>query len=178
MDNITIRPALETDSEHIITLVNDAYRGASGQLGWTHEAALLGGTRLKPKHISESLQQADKLILVVEGTESILACIQLENKVDHAFLGMFAVAPESQAQGIGSQLLEHAEQYCFKNWNIHHLNMLVVSGRDELVAYYQRRGYQSKGTYAEFPVHLDVGTPLVDNLMIELLEKRYAFKPE
>ena len=49
--------------------------------------------------------------------------------------------------------------------------MVVVSQREELIAFYERRGYKKTGEILEYPVHLNVGIPAVAGLTIEYLEK-------
>jgi hypothetical protein len=49
--------------------------------------------------------------------------------------------------------------------------MIVISQREELVSYYERRGYIKIKTNQEYPKNLDVGSPKVGGLTIEHLEK-------
>jgi hypothetical protein len=51
--------------------------------------------------------------------------------------------------------------------------MSVITLRDELIAYYERRGYRRTGQFSPFPTDLHDTRPLVDNLQFETLEKRF-----
>ena len=44
----------------------------------------------------------------------------------------------------------------------------VLDVRSELIAYYQRRGYQITGQTAPYPVNANVGRPLVPIQLIEM----------
>ena len=49
--------------------------------------------------------------------------------------------------------------------------MLVISQREELVSYYERRGYIKIKINQDYPKNLDVGNPKTKGLTIEHLEK-------
>jgi hypothetical protein len=49
--------------------------------------------------------------------------------------------------------------------------MVVISQREELISFYERRGYRRTGEIAEYPLHLNVGVPRAEGLTIEYLEK-------
>ena len=46
--------------------------------------------------------------------------------------------------------------------------IMVLHVRSELIAYYQRRGYQITGHTAPYPVYANVGQPLVPIQLIEM----------
>ena len=46
--------------------------------------------------------------------------------------------------------------------------IMVLDVRSELIAYYQRRGYQITGHTAPYPVNANVGRPLVPIQLIEM----------
>ena len=46
--------------------------------------------------------------------------------------------------------------------------IMVLHVRSELIAYYQRRGYQITGHAARYPVNANVGRPLVPIQLIEM----------
>ena len=101
----------------------------------------------------------------------MIACICIEEKEGKAYLGTFAVNPAHQNQGIGKQVLGMAEEYASNVLGLCQLSMLVISQREELISFYERRGYKRLGIIQAFPVHLNVGVPLQEGLTIEHLEK-------
>ena len=101
----------------------------------------------------------------------MLACIRIETKQEEAHIGLFAVDPQLQGQGIGKMVLAAAEHYAASNLRAKKYVMLVVTQRPELIAYYERRGYSRTGVSEEYPVHLNVGIPKKAGLTIEYLTK-------
>jgi hypothetical protein len=49
--------------------------------------------------------------------------------------------------------------------------MSVIACRNELIAFYQRRGYRRTGVSKAFPVNPELWTPKVAELRLEILEK-------
>ena len=52
--------------------------------------------------------------------------------------------------------------------DVRDLIMYVLDVRSELIAYYQRRGYQITGHTEPYPVNANVGQPLVPIQLIEM----------
>lgn len=87
---------------------------------------------------------------------------------------MLATVPSLQTQGLGKQMLFLAEQYAVKHFNATVFRMNVLSGRPELMAFYERRGYIPTGEMQDYPVSAGVGQPIVEGLQIEGLVKPVA----
>ena len=68
-----------------------------------------------------------------------------------AYFGMFSVRPEQQGNGIGHRLLAEAERIAGEEWGCREMRMTVIDVREELLAWYLRRGYQRTGEYKPFP---------------------------
>jgi ribosomal protein S18 acetylase RimI-like enzyme len=85
---------------------------------------------------------------------------------------MFVVRPDIQGAGIGKHLLKEAETLARKAWQVNSYVMVVITSRHELIAFYERRGYQRTGELNEFPVNPALWTPKVDGLKMERMEKR------
>jgi hypothetical protein len=49
--------------------------------------------------------------------------------------------------------------------------MTVISCRNELLAFYERRGYRRTGVSKAFPVNPELWLPKVADLRLEMLEK-------
>ena len=67
--------------------------------------------------------------------------------------------------------MQTAEQYARKLWGINKIWMTVISVREELIAFYQRRGYVRTGRLKPFPKDNGKEQMLVDNLQFEEMEK-------
>jgi len=66
-------------------------------------------------------------------------------------------------------MLNYAELYIRKTYpKLRDLVMHVLDVRTELLAYYQRRGYQITGRKSEYPLEANVGQPLVSIQLIEM----------
>jgi len=63
---------------------------------------------------------------------------------------MLSVDPDSQAKGIGKKLLRAAEDHA-KKIGCTTVRMTVISVRKELIAWYERNGYQDTGDIKPFP---------------------------
>mgnify|MGYP001081881911 CR=1 FL=1 len=147
----TFRYAEDADVERVVALVESAYRGPSGERGWTTESALLDGQRTDARSVAELLQQPDCHVLLAEHDGRLLASCHVERQGDAAYFGMFAVDPELQAAGIGKRMLAEAERLARQEWACHDMRMTVIEQRDELIAWYERRGYRRTGEYQPFP---------------------------
>ncbi|MEP3225211.1 MAG: GNAT family N-acetyltransferase [Parasphingorhabdus sp.] len=134
-------------------LVESAYRGESAKRGWTHEADLLGGQRTDREALQAIVGQTDSVILIAKIADQMIGCVQL-NRVDNglAYLGLLTVDPDRQAGGLGKILLREAEDFVSRHWQAQMIEMTVIRQRDDLIAYYQRRGYNLTGEKRPFPL--------------------------
>jgi ribosomal protein S18 acetylase RimI-like enzyme len=119
------------------------------------------------------MTEKDSAILLCQQTDQIVGCVHLQKRATAGYLGMFVVAPTLQGSGIGKQFMAAAEGYAQQQWGVSRMTMSVITLRDELIAYYERRGYRRTGEFAPFPTDLLDTTPLVDNLQFETLEKQF-----
>lgn len=148
---LIISAVTASDINELVLLVNSAYRGDSSRKGWTTEAELLEGLRTDPDTLLEQISQPGHCILkAVNENHEIIACVSLEEKSNKLYLGMLTVKPTIQATGIGKIMLQAAENFALER-NLHCIEMTVISVRSELIAYYERRGYQRTGETRDFP---------------------------
>lgn len=170
---LTFRDALATDVNAIVKLVESAYRGDASRQGWTTEADFLDGQRTDPVSVAQIINRADSRVLLGERAGQLLACCHLEKQGDACYFGMFSVRPTLQGGGVGKQMLGQAERLARDEWRCTRMEMTVISIRDELIAWYERRGYRRTGKYKPFPYgDARFGIPKRDDLRFELLEKR------
>lgn len=159
------------DIPQLLPLINNAYRGEEAKKGWTHEADLIDGSmRTDEQSLRELIQKPGAVILKYLHDKKITGCVYLEKKENKLYLGMLSVSPEIQAQGIGKKLLNAAEEYAGEN-NCGLIEMTVISVRTELIAWYERNGYQNTGRTEPFPADGRFGNPRVP-LEFVFLEKK------
>lgn len=162
------------DIADYVELVSSAYRGEGSKQGWTTEADILGGQRLDAPMADEMLAETDSVILLVrDGQRRAVASVYLrEPENGEAYLGVLAVSPLGQGKGVGSVLINLAEAWVSERWSAHAMRMSVINKRDELIAYYERRGYERTGEVEPFPYGDErFGVPKVDDLEFVLLRK-------
>lgn len=162
------------DIRDYVELVSSAYRGEGSKQGWTTEADLLGGQRLDGPMAEEMLAEADSQILLArDGQGRAVASVYVREPEDGAaYLGVLAVSPLGQGKGMGSLLIGLAEAWVVEHWGATSMRMSVINKRDELIAYYERRGYVRTGEIEPFPYGDErFGLPKVDDLEFVLLAK-------
>lgn len=173
MTDLHFRDARPDDLAAIVQLVESAYRGDASRVGWTTEADLLQGQRIDPQGLQALLDSPTALIVLAERDGDLLACCELQRQGDAAYFGMFSVRPTGQGNGVGRQVLAEAERIARDDWHCSRMEMTVIDIRDELVAWYQRRGYQRTGIHKPFPYGDErYGLPQRDDLRFEILRKR------
>jgi ribosomal protein S18 acetylase RimI-like enzyme len=169
------RTAVEADIPAVVALVESAYRGDSGRRGWTTESDLLDGQRTDAADVADAISRPHSRIVLLERDGCLLASCHIERMGEAGYFGMFAVDPTLQAGGLGKRLLGEAERIAREVWGCRRMEMTVIVQRDELIAWYQRRGYRRTGTYKPFPYGQErFGIPRRDDLRFELLVKDLA----
>ena len=97
---------------------------------------------------------------LAESEHTLLGCVYVEphyvdgnrsstESQDCAYLGLLAVGPAHQQSGLGSMLMDAAEDYC-RALGLRFMDIKVVNLREELAGFYRKRGYVETGTSA-FP---------------------------
>lgn len=172
MTVLTFRDATHDDIGAIVALVEVSYRGEASRAGWTTEADLLDGMRIDEPRVREDLEREGSLVLLGERDGQMLACANVCIEDGSGYFGMFSVLPGMQGGGIGKQMLAEAERIARDQWKLPVMRMTVIDVRDELIAFYQRRGYRRTGIHKPFPYgDARFGIPKRDDLRFEVLEK-------
>ncbi|MEW2632918.1 GNAT family N-acetyltransferase [Streptomyces sp. NPDC048389] len=169
---LTYRDAAECDVEVLVALIESAYRGDSSRGGWTTEADILEGQRTDPQGVLEVISAPGSRLMAVERDGEVVACCQLEHRGDAAYFGMFAVRPGLQGAGLGRRIIAEAERSVRETWGVTRMHMTVISVRQDLIAWYERRGYRRTGRMTPFPYGDErFGIPQREDLAFELLVK-------
>lgn len=170
---LTFRDATDADVDALVVLIESAYRGDSSRTGWTTEADILEGQRTDPEGVLDVIKSPDSRLLTVERDGEVIACCQLEHRGEHAYFGMFAVSPRLQGAGLGKVIIAEAERTAREDWGVREMHMTVISVREDLIAWYERRGYRRTGRMTPFPYGDErFGIPLRQDLRFEVLEKQ------
>ena len=191
-DSVFLRQAEASDIDALEQLLNRCYRQTEG---WTNEADLIGGIRITQDELASTIDNPKHYLFVYpktitgerdgEETGELLGCIGVDIGDKKAYIGMFAVHPELQGQGVGNVILQAAETFAGRhlqsdkqatdsqatNKKPARLTMSILSHRPELLSYYQRRGYQLNGNKMPFPNDGNNGEPKRQDLELLELEK-------
>ena len=179
MKSALIAPATHDDLADVAALVNLAYRGSSARSGWTSEADLIAGQRTDAAALADELAAPDpSTILLLRDTPDgpVLACVMLQTFRDDAerllcHLAMLTVRPGEQDRGLGRRLIAAVEAHA-RTAGCVAVEMTVIHLREELIAFYERRGFRRTGRTKPFPYgDARVGAPLRDDLHFVVLEK-------
>lgn len=164
-----MRPATTTDVAQLVQLVNSAYRGEGGHVGWTNEAHLIGGPRTTAADVEELIGKPDSTILTAWEEKELMGCVYLLREGELLYLGMLSVWPEKQGLGIGKHLMQAGENLA-RQHDCRAIRITVISVRDELIAWYERHGFRRTGEIEPFHAGDRFGTQM-QPLELAVLEK-------
>lgn len=184
---VFLRQAEAKDIDALKRLLDRCYRQAEG---WTNEADLVGGIRTTQAELASVVADPKHYIFIYPKTDTgnrdgaetgeLLGCIAVDMHTNvpssnNAYIGMFAVHPDLQGQGVGHVILQAVETFANRHLTSknqpYRLTMSILSHRPELLAYYQRRGYQLTGVTMPFPEDGNNGQPKRKDLQLLELEK-------
>jgi ribosomal protein S18 acetylase RimI-like enzyme len=163
--------ASENDIPGLVSLMDSAYRGEGSKQGWTSEADLfIGNHRTDETTVTNLMKKPGAVFLKHLNEEGVMdGCVFLQKKDQRLYLGMFSVSPFAQGKGIGKKLLTAADEYA-REQQCSSIYMTVITVREELIAWYERNGYQKTGRVLPFPVDERYGIP-TQPLEMLVLEK-------
>jgi ribosomal protein S18 acetylase RimI-like enzyme len=172
MGTLTFRAANEHDLDALVALVTSAYRGDVSKQGWTTEADFLDGNRIDREVLARDIVRPRSRVLIAERDGAMLACAHVCEEEGAGYFGMFSVEPTLQGGGVGKAVLSEAERIARDEWQLPAMRMTVIDIRDELIAFYERRGYALTGIKKPFPYgDPRYGIPKRDDLRFEVMEK-------
>ena len=169
---LQFRAATPDDVPAVVALVESAYRGEASRAGWTTEADLLDGRRTGPDDVGAVIARPLSRLLLAERGGALVACAHVAVEDGAGYFGMFSVVPGLQGGGIGHAVLAEAERVARADFGMAMMRMTVIDVREELIAWYERRGYRRTGLKKPFPYgDARFGLPRRDDLRFEVLEK-------
>ncbi|NOT86850.1 MAG: GNAT family N-acetyltransferase [Lysobacter sp.] len=185
---LSFRTATHDDIPALIELVTSAYRGDASRQGWTTEADLLDGQRIDADMLRTDLDTPGSIVLLAidsrdDDRPRLVACANIaaqtgSDAIPTAYFGMFSVSPDVQGGGVGRIVLAEAERMAHETLGCSRMRMTVIDAREELIAYYERRGYLRTGIKKPFPYgDPRYGLPKRDDLRFEVLEKMLEATP-
>ena len=148
---LSFRRATLDDVPALHVLVESAYRGEVSRAGWTTEADFLDGQRTDLDELSALVRGPSTRLLLAHEGDRLVGCVLLREEPVCAYLGMLSVRPALQASGVGRALLDEAERVARVDLGKPEMRMRVISLRDSLLSWYERRGYARSGEREPFP---------------------------
>jgi ribosomal protein S18 acetylase RimI-like enzyme len=172
LETVELQEAAEADYPAVIAMTNRAYRQPTGQADWKVET-LVEGQRIDESLLRDDLAQPGaRLLIWRDAAGAHMGHVRLDDEGHGTwYLAMLTVRPDRQDGGLGRTLLAAAEDYARKRGG-RRMRMTVVQQRAELIAWYQRRGYELTGETRPFPYGDDrFGIPTRDDLAFVVLER-------
>jgi len=136
MSTGVIRSAAISDAPAIAALVNVAF---------VMEREFIDRDRTTADEIAQMLGIG--AFLVVDGAEGLAASVYVEPRGARLYLGMLAVAPSHQKQGLGREMMSAAERFSLDH-GCRTIDIRIVNRRTELPPFYRRLGFLDAGIEA------------------------------
>jgi predicted N-acetyltransferase YhbS len=170
--SVRVRIAQREDAEAITTVINAAFRPA--------EKFFVEGDRIAVAEVLNFLTSGK--FLLAESEDKLLGCVYVEpgyvdsnhsaaESQERAYLGLLSVDPAQQQSGLGSLLMDAAEDHC-RGLGSGFMDIKVVNLREELSGFYRKRGYVETGTSA-FPAEVETKLPCHFIDMSKRLDQKY-----
>lgn len=147
MKTDSIRVASPGDAAQITRVINSAFRVA--------EEFFIDGNRITQDEVERLLGKG--AFLVAKNGDQLDGCVYVEMRGERSYLGLLSVDPNRQQGGLGSLLMNEAESYCREHGS-QFMDIVIVSLREELPAFYRKRGYVENGT-TPFPPDVETKIP-------------------
>ena len=128
------RIAAPTDLEAVTGLIN---------LAFEVERFFIVGDRINFEGVRELAKKGQFILL--DDNDGLAGCVYIELKGERAYIGLLSVNPKRQRSGIGSRLMQAAEDHC-REAGCRHVDLRIVNIREELPGFYARLGYRETGT--------------------------------
>jgi predicted N-acetyltransferase YhbS len=144
---VPARTATPDDAARITAVINAAFRIAEG--------FFIDGNRITQAEVEQLLPKGT--FLLAEDGDKLNGCVYVELRGERSYLGLLSVDPSCQQGGLGSRLMQEAEEFCRQRGS-RFMDILIVNLRKELPEFYRKRGYVHTGTSA-FPEDVETRIP-------------------
>ncbi len=132
---LPIRLSAPADAEKITALINAAF--------YPCEGFFIEAPRTNKAEVEQLMSTG--AFLLAEAGDKLSGCVYVELRGERSYLGLLSVDPGLQRGGLGSFLMDAAENYCRERGS-RFMDIYIVNLRTELYPFYQRRGYVATGT--------------------------------
>ncbi len=124
-----IREAAPADQKSLIALINSAFAIET----------FLEGDRTNPERMAEAMAKGTFLI-AEDDQRRLAASVYVEARGERGYVGLLAVDPALQGQGLGRRMMEAAEDFLRRRGALA-VDIVVLSLRADLLPIYQRLGF-------------------------------------
>ena len=131
---IRIRLAGRDDMRGMISMINAAFVVED----------FIEGTRTDEERMS-ALMEKGEFLVAQDGNSNFIGSVYVEVFGDRGYLGMLAVDPKQQGNGLGGKLVQAAEGHC-RQRGCACMKLTVLSLRMPVLAFYRKLGYREAGT--------------------------------
>lgn len=129
-----VRLAAARDISRVVEIVNAAYAVET----------FLEGTRTSPAQVAAAMEKG-AILAAEDAAGRVVASVSIEIRGKRGYLGMLAVDPARQRQGLATLLLRAAEER-MRAAGCEAVDITVLSLRPELLPLYRRFGFVETGT--------------------------------
>lgn len=130
---LQFRTASTSDIPALVSLINSAFAIEK----------FLEGNRTNQDQLNQMMQTGEFLVHR-NGSEKLMASVYVEIRGKRGYFGMLAVDPQHQGNGLGTQMVRTAEEYCRRK-GCDAMDLYVLSLRPELPPIYRKLGYVESG---------------------------------
>ena len=151
-----------TDAAQVAALIERAYRGPEAAKGWTNESTLLTGPRSSVVEVEGLIRDGESRIVTAYSGDRLVGSALIQKQGGGAYFGMFAIDPGAQGGGLGKAMMARCEAAARELWKATSMKLTVISLRDKLIEWYERRGYVRTGEREPFPFESATGALRTD----------------
>jgi len=138
-EGISIRTAQNGDVPALVGLINAAF---------IVEQFVFDGDRINREETQAFMETGR--FLVAEDSAGLAGCVYVQVRDGRGYLGLLAVDPGRQGEGLGRTLVAAAEDY-FRAEGCRAVDLRIISPRTPLPSFYRHLGYAEIGTAAFSP---------------------------